>query len=231
MVATTEFGDLHGHCWVMSHGKGHSLPFTRNAHTNPYAYISTLLFSKPLPGPRPFFYPAPYPHIQATPNGGTYLLLAPTELEGWWDKGLGTGQRWSFSPQDEEGSSSPPAPATAPGITHGPLGLGHGGFYEGPFDEDHNRDKEMPKASAQRKAGAQLRGWKVWASSEGVWECRLAGDEDPVDPQTSPSVGASQPLYGSRDLPPQWFCCLKGCPVFWNNPCVLLGGMGKAAGS
>lgn len=51
-----------------------------------------LLFSKPLTGPRAFFYLVHCLHIQATPNRGTYLLLAPLELKGQWDKALRTGQ-------------------------------------------------------------------------------------------------------------------------------------------
>ena len=160
---------MHGHRWGMSWGKGHSLPFAGNAHTNPCMHISILLFSKPLPGLRLFFYPAPCPHIRVTPNGGTYLPLAPSELEGQWDKALGTGQRWSFPCPKMRRAAPLPLPLPAPtactvasGITHGswhhpwPLsawprcvsGARHGTSSEGPLDEDHRGDKEMPKALA-----------------------------------------------------------------------------------
>lgn len=82
MGATEEFGDLQGHHWSMSGGKGHSLPLTGNTYTNPCMHISTLLFSKPLTGPRATFHLAPCLHIQVTRNRGTYLLLAPLELKG-----------------------------------------------------------------------------------------------------------------------------------------------------
>lgn len=166
MVATAEFGDLHGHCWGMSHGKGRSLPFTRNAHTNPYAYISTLLFSKPLPGPRPFSTLLP---THTSRRHRTEALTCRSPHQSWKDGGTkawGLGRDGPSPPKMRRAAPLPlPLPQllaspVAPGITRGPLGLGHGGFHEGPFDEDHNRDKAMPKASAQRKAGAQPRGWK-----------------------------------------------------------------------
>lgn len=96
--ATEEFGDLQGHQWSMSGGKGRSLPLTGNTHTNPCMHISTLLFSKPLICPRPFFCLVHCLYIQVTPNRGTYLMLASLELEGQWDKALRTGQSWSFFP-------------------------------------------------------------------------------------------------------------------------------------
>lgn len=54
MGATEEFGDLQGHRWSMSGGKGHSLPLTGNTHTNPCMHISTLLFSNLSQVPDPF---------------------------------------------------------------------------------------------------------------------------------------------------------------------------------
>lgn len=131
--ATEEFGDLQGHQWSVSGGKGHSLPLAGNAHNNPCMHISTLLFSKPLTGPRPFFCLVHCLHIQVTPSRGTYLLLAPLELEGQWDKALRTGHSRSFFPHQVRRSASlllSPAPSActvAPGIAQGPSGLGHGG--------------------------------------------------------------------------------------------------------
>lgn len=69
---------------------GRDISFLSPGHTSmPYTHISTLLFSKPLSIPRPFFYPAPCLHIRVTLNGGTYLPLTSSELEGQ-DKALGT---------------------------------------------------------------------------------------------------------------------------------------------
>lgn len=71
---------------------------------------------------------------QVTPNRGTYLLPAPLELKGQWDKALRTGQSWSFFPHKVRRTApllllpAPSACTVAPGITQAPSGLGHGGF-------------------------------------------------------------------------------------------------------
>lgn len=55
------------------------------------------------------------------------------------------------------------------------------------------------------------------------------GMKNPGDPHIPvlPQAGASQPLYVSGDLAPRGFCY----PVFWNEPHVLFGGVGKVAES
>lgn len=169
-----------------------------------------------------FFYLAHCLHIQVTPNRGTYLLLAPSELKGQWDKALRTGQSWSFFPHEVRRTApllplpAPSACPVAPGITQGPSGLGQGGFrvhdmapaLRVPSTRRTTAGTRfIPGSWHGRKADAQ---W--WASPEEVWECRLARDEDAVDPHTS-RAGASQPLHARRDLPPRGVCCPRGRSV------------------
>lgn len=139
-------------------------PSSHWEYTNPCMHISTLLFSKPLTGPRLFLYLAHCLHIRVTPNRGTYLLLAPLELKLQWDKALGTGQSWSFFPPPPKIRRaaplllSSPAPSalacslsTHRGSWHHPRplrawprwvsGARHGIGSEGPLGEDHGRDK------------------------------------------------------------------------------------------
>lgn len=148
-----------------------------------------------------------------TPNRGTYLLLAPWELKGQWDKALRTGQSWSFFPHKVRRTAplllpAPSACTVAPGITQGPSGLGHGGFWAPaltvPLMRTTAATRLIPGSWHRRKADAQ---W--WASSEMVWECRLARNEDAADPQSS-QAGASLPLHLGRDVPPQGVCCPRG---------------------
>lgn len=135
MGATNELGDLQGQHWSVSGGKGHSPPLTGNTHTPIPACTSPPCSSPSLSHvPDPFFCLVHCLHIQVTPNRGTYLLPAPLELKGQWDKALRTGQSWSFFPHKVRRTApllllpAPSACTVAPGITQGPSGLGHGGF-------------------------------------------------------------------------------------------------------